>query len=373
MGGIQRTVDIFREPVVKEDDASVKRGFLATILYAVTLAVAFIVIAVFLFQQERTYQVKVSNPTLQEFLDVESLSPTCSCSKSLIQVKDVPSLANFLDHRSSDLCSPSGMGTCSLIADAFLNVNETALEAAMTSDTDAQELGVWVRDVLGSADGYCYTISNSVGRIRSSLEATGIGAGTLLARTEFTDAMVSSVRVAFIDLSNIFSSTDTVRGSASRRLWPLSAQRPLHWPASVNVLLRRLHATQTLRNAAAAGNVQQYASIRDFGALSGATNHRPANCTCSGSNAMPFRKFDLQIGGQSHDAGCSIPATVHGLMAHALDTTLYDADYGIFTSEVRCIPPFQRRTCSLTAVPLHRHPRQQGTALTSTTARCMDI
>lgn len=225
MPDLQRTVNIYREPQLKEDDVSVKRGFLSTVLYAVTLLIAFVIIAVFLFQQERTYQVKLTNPTLQEVLNVEASNPVCQCAKTLIQVKDVASLSTFLADQSTPECSPATQGTCSLIADVYMEANLTAAAAATVEDSELRQfIGVWTQDVLGSADGYCFTISNSVSRIKSSTDATAIGASTLLSRTQFQDSVLGTMRVALIDLSNAYSSTDTVRRARSRPQYPRSSR-----------------------------------------------------------------------------------------------------------------------------------------------------
>lgn len=326
MVNIKRTFNLFKEPHYKEDEVNLTRGFCSTICFLLSLLIGFSIIAAFLFQQERTFQVKVSTPTLQQYLDIEDFSPTCPCAKSLVQVKDVPALVNFIPSQATKECALDATATCDFISAVFNSVDEQALEAALTSNNQVEAgLGMWVEDVLGTANGFCFTTSSAAARIRSTFFATGVGASTLLNRDEFEDLMVSAVRVTAIDLSNSYSQTSTVRGR------PLSTgfRPPLPTPRS----LTRARPMQLLQNLASAGRIQQYAASRDLASLPAVQGKSSDNCTCSGDNAMPYCRFQLQIGGVLHDAGCGIPATVLGLQAKALDTTLYQAS-DLFASKV---------------------------------------
>lgn len=90
MGNLYKTVNVFREPVLKEDESHLKAGFVKTVLYAVALLTAFIVIAVYLYQDERTFVINIKPVTYSEYRAVSDKGPTCGCSKSLIQVTTMP-------------------------------------------------------------------------------------------------------------------------------------------------------------------------------------------------------------------------------------------------------------------------------------------
>lgn len=223
MVNIYRTANMYLEPIIKEDSVSLRRGFLSTILFGVTLFIAFLSVTTFLFQQERAFQKMLTNPTLDDYLNIESEAPNCPCARPLNQVKSVPSLATFVSTQTTAVYDPTKQGTCSIIQDAFPNSNDAALSAALNATTgpDAEErqsLAVWTEDVLGSADGYCFTISNAIERIESTLGATAIGGGSLLPRSDFEDSMLAAIRSAFLSIANEYTNAGTLRVAAEAAL-----------------------------------------------------------------------------------------------------------------------------------------------------------
>lgn len=267
---------------------------------------------------------------MDDFLNIESEAPNCPCARPLNQVKSVPT---FVSTQTTAVCDPTKQGTCSIIQDAFLNSNDAALSAALNATTgpDAEErqsLAVWTEDVLGSADGYCFTISNAIERIESTLGATAIGGGSLLPRSDFEDSMLAAIRSAFLSIANEYTNAGTVR---------VAAEAALHHNDPFRNAPHR-HRPQTLRKNAAAGRIQQFAGSRDMAGLEAAKDRSPRGCRCSGSDAKPFCRFNLEIGGIEHEGGCSVSALVRGINAKALDTTLYTKSFGIFPPNVRACP-----------------------------------
>lgn len=151
MPAVSKVANLYKEPIYKEEPVTLRRGFVNTVCYVVTLVAAFALVAGFMFQQTRTFTIEVHDPKFPDYLAVEDAQLVCECtSTEKIRVKALSLPDLLLKSIPSKWNIPGGETPCDLIV-ALSDASKAGTNAQVNLDTYL--LNPMARRCIASRDG----------------------------------------------------------------------------------------------------------------------------------------------------------------------------------------------------------------------------